>query len=99
MINVFAKAAHAPEVAMRIDSRMFDFILWAGPHGALALHAAPVKRSTRPGPGPTSASHACSSKINYLTVTRFLAKTQARRWRVPWALGAAVASYAHKSWD
>jgi NAD(P)-dependent dehydrogenase (short-subunit alcohol dehydrogenase family) len=26
VINVFAKAAHAPEAAMRIDSRMFDFI-------------------------------------------------------------------------
>ncbi len=26
VINVFAKAAHAPEAAMRIDSKMFDFI-------------------------------------------------------------------------
>ena len=26
VINVFAKAAHAPEAVMRIDSRMFDFI-------------------------------------------------------------------------
>ena len=47
VINVFAKAAHAPEAAMRIDSRMFDFIPKQVRNGLTMLP--PVKRITRPG--------------------------------------------------
>src|SRR5262245_46455936 len=44
LINVFAKAAHAPEAAMRIDSRMFDFIPKQVRSGLTMLP--PVKRIT-----------------------------------------------------
>jgi len=44
VINVFAKAAHAPEAAMRIDSRMFDFIPKQVRAGLIMLP--PVKRIT-----------------------------------------------------
>jgi len=44
IINVFAKAAHAPEAAMRIDSRMFDFIPKQVRSGLQMLP--PVKRIT-----------------------------------------------------
>ncbi|HKH42133.1 MAG TPA: SDR family oxidoreductase [Solirubrobacterales bacterium] len=44
VINVFAKAAHAPEAAMRIDSRMFDFIPKQVRAGLTMLP--PVKRIT-----------------------------------------------------
>jgi NAD(P)-dependent dehydrogenase (short-subunit alcohol dehydrogenase family) len=44
VINVFAKAAHAPEAAMRIDSRMFDFIPKQVRSGLTMLP--PVKRIT-----------------------------------------------------
>jgi NAD(P)-dependent dehydrogenase (short-subunit alcohol dehydrogenase family) len=44
VINVFAKAAHAPEAAMRIDSRMFDFIPKQVRMGLTMLP--PVKRIT-----------------------------------------------------
>ena len=44
VINVFAKAAHAPEATMRIDSRMFDFIPKQVRNGLTMLP--PVKRIT-----------------------------------------------------
>jgi NAD(P)-dependent dehydrogenase (short-subunit alcohol dehydrogenase family) len=44
VINTFAKAAHAPEAAMRIDSRMFDFIPKQVRGGLTMLP--PVKRIT-----------------------------------------------------
>jgi NAD(P)-dependent dehydrogenase (short-subunit alcohol dehydrogenase family) len=44
VINVFAKAAHAPEAVMRIDSRMFDFIPKQVRGGLTMLP--PVKRIT-----------------------------------------------------
>ncbi|MGE5747904.1 MAG: SDR family oxidoreductase [Solirubrobacterales bacterium] len=44
VINTFAKAAHAPEAAMRIDSRMFDFIPKQVRLGLTMLP--PVKRIT-----------------------------------------------------
>src|SRR3954470_8617842 len=44
VINAFAKAAHAPEAAMRIDSRMFDFIPKQVRAGLTMLP--PVKRIT-----------------------------------------------------
>jgi NAD(P)-dependent dehydrogenase (short-subunit alcohol dehydrogenase family) len=44
VINVFAKAAHAPEAAMRIDSRMLDFIPKQVRSGLTMLP--PVKRIT-----------------------------------------------------
>src|SRR5215210_4694015 len=44
VINVFARAAHAPEATMRIDSRMFDFIPKQVRSGVTMLP--PVKRIT-----------------------------------------------------
>jgi NAD(P)-dependent dehydrogenase (short-subunit alcohol dehydrogenase family) len=44
VINVFARAAHAPEAAMRIDSRMFEFIPKQVRSGLQMLP--PVKRIT-----------------------------------------------------
>jgi NAD(P)-dependent dehydrogenase (short-subunit alcohol dehydrogenase family) len=44
VINTFAKAAHAPEAVMRIDSRMFDFIPKQVRMGLTTLP--PVKRIT-----------------------------------------------------
>jgi NAD(P)-dependent dehydrogenase (short-subunit alcohol dehydrogenase family) len=44
IINTFARAAHAPEAAMRIDSRMFDFIPKQVRAGVQMLP--PVKRIT-----------------------------------------------------
>jgi NAD(P)-dependent dehydrogenase (short-subunit alcohol dehydrogenase family)/thioester reductase-like protein len=44
VINVFARAAHAPEAAMRIDSRMFEFIPKQVRGGLMMLP--PVKRIT-----------------------------------------------------
>ena len=44
VVNCFAKAAHAPEAAMRIDSRMFDFIPKQVRGGLQMLP--PVKRIT-----------------------------------------------------
>ena len=44
VINVFAKAAHAPEAVMRIDSKMFDFIPKQVRGGLTMLP--PVKRIT-----------------------------------------------------
>jgi NAD(P)-dependent dehydrogenase (short-subunit alcohol dehydrogenase family) len=44
VINVFAKAAHAPEATMRIDSKMFDFIPKQVRNGLTMLP--PVKRIT-----------------------------------------------------
>jgi NAD(P)-dependent dehydrogenase (short-subunit alcohol dehydrogenase family) len=44
VINVFARAAHAPEAAMRIDSRMFEFIPKQVRMGVQMLP--PVKRIT-----------------------------------------------------
>ena len=95
LINVFAKAAHAPEAAMRLDSRMFDFIPKQVRGGLTMLP--PVKRITDQVLADLGIPRSVLVYINYPT-TFDSAKTQAALEGTGIAV-PPLSSYADKLWD
>src|SRR4051794_7727459 len=95
VINAFARAAHAPEAAMRIDSRMFDFIPKQVRMGLTMLP--PVKRITDTVLADLGIPRSVLVYINYPTD---FAPTKPQE-----ALGGTgisappLASYAERLWD
>src|SRR4030095_5991351 len=100
VINVFARAAHAPEAAMRIDSRMFEFIPKQVRSGLTMLP--PVKRITDtaltdPGLADRGTPREVLFYINYPTdfdSTKTQTALEGTGISVP-----PLASYADKLWD
>ena len=95
VINVFAKAAHAPEAAMRIDSRMFDFIPKQVRGGLQMLP--PVKRITDQVLNDLGIPRSVLVYINYPTdfdSTRTQEALEGTGIAVP-----PLPSYADKLWD
>ena len=95
VINVFARAAHAPEAAMRIDSRMFDFIPKQMRSGLQMLP--PVKRITDQVLGDLGIPRSVLVYINY--PTKFdSARTQAALEGTDISV-PPLPSYADRLWD
>ena len=95
VINVFAKAAHAPEAAMRIDSRMFDFIPKQVRMGLTMLP--PVKRITDQVLADLGIPRSVLVYINYPTEfdsTKAQTALEGTGISVP-----PLASYAERLWD
>jgi NAD(P)-dependent dehydrogenase (short-subunit alcohol dehydrogenase family) len=95
VINVFAKAAHAPEAAMRIDSRMFDFIPKQVRRGLTMLP--PVKRITDQVLADLGIPRTVLIYINYPTdfdSTKTQTALEGTGISVP-----PLASYADRLWD
>jgi thioester reductase-like protein len=95
VVNTFARAAHAPEAAMRIDSRMFEFIPKQVRSGLQMLP--PVKRITDQLLSDFGIPRSVLFYINY--PTRFdsrntLQALEGTDIRVP-----PLPSYADKLWD
>jgi NAD(P)-dependent dehydrogenase (short-subunit alcohol dehydrogenase family) len=95
VINVFAKAAHAPEAAMRIDSRMLDFIPKQVRSGLTMLP--PVKRITDQVLADLGIPRSVLVYINYPTdfdSTKTQTALEGTGISVP-----PLPSYADKLWD
>ncbi len=95
IINVFAKAAHAPEAAMRIDSRMFNFVPKQIRMGIQMLP--PVKRITDQILHDLGIPREVLVYINYPTSfdsSRARAALEGTGISVP-----PLPSYADKLWD
>ncbi|HEY1238603.1 MAG TPA: SDR family oxidoreductase [Solirubrobacterales bacterium] len=95
VINVFAKAAHAPEAAMRIDSRMLDFIPKQVRSGLTMLP--PVKRITDQVLADLGIPRSVLVYINYPTdfdSTKTQTVLEGTGISVP-----PLRSYADKLWD
>ncbi len=95
VINTFAKAAHAPEAVMRIDSRMFDFIPKQVRGGLTMLP--PVKRITDQVLGDLGIPRSVLVYINYPTdfdSTKTQEALEGTDISVP-----PLPSYADKLWD
>ncbi|HEY6771616.1 MAG TPA: SDR family oxidoreductase [Solirubrobacterales bacterium] len=95
VINVFAKAAHAPEAAMRIDSRMLDFIPKQVRSGLTMLP--PVKRITDQVLADLGIPRSVLVYINYPTdfdSTKTQTALEGTGISVP-----RLASYAERLWD
>jgi NAD(P)-dependent dehydrogenase (short-subunit alcohol dehydrogenase family) len=95
VINVFAKAAHAPEAALRIDSRMFDFIPKQVRMGLTMLP--PVKRITDQVLADLGIPRSVLVYINYPTdfdSTKTQTALEGTGIAVP-----PLASYAERLWD
>jgi NAD(P)-dependent dehydrogenase (short-subunit alcohol dehydrogenase family) len=95
VINVFARAAHAPEAAMRIDSRMFDFIPKQVRMGVQMLP--PVQRITDTVLADLGIPRQVLVYINYPTdfdSTKTQTALEGTGISVP-----PLASYADKLWD
>jgi NAD(P)-dependent dehydrogenase (short-subunit alcohol dehydrogenase family) len=95
VINVFARAAHAPEAAMRIDSRMFEFIPKQVRSGLTMLP--PVKRITDTVLADLGIPREVLVYINYPTdfdSTKTQTALEGTGISVP-----PLASYADKLWD
>jgi NAD(P)-dependent dehydrogenase (short-subunit alcohol dehydrogenase family) len=95
VINVFAKAAHAPEAAMRIDSRMLDFIPKQVRSGLTMLP--PVKRITDQVLADLGIPRSVLVYINYPTdfdSTKTQTALEGTGISVP-----PLRSYADKLWD
>jgi NAD(P)-dependent dehydrogenase (short-subunit alcohol dehydrogenase family) len=95
VINVFAKAAHAPEAAMRIDSRMFDFIPKQVRSGLTMLP--PVKRITDQVLADLGIPRSVLVYINYPTdfdSTKAQTALEGTGISVP-----PLPSYAERLWD
>jgi NAD(P)-dependent dehydrogenase (short-subunit alcohol dehydrogenase family) len=95
VINVFAKAAHAPEAAMRIDSRMFDFIPKQVRNGLTMLP--PVKRITDQVLADLGIPRSVLVYINYPTdfdSTKTQTALEGTGISVP-----PLPSYAERLWD
>ena len=95
VINVFAKAAHAPEAAMRIDSRMFDFIPKQVRMGLTMLP--PVKRISDQILADLGIPRQVLVYINYpadFDSTKTQAALEGTGISVP-----PLASYAERLWD
>ncbi len=95
VINTFAKAAHAPEAAMRIDSRMFDFIPKQVRMGLTMLP--PVKRITDQVLADLGIPRSVLVYINYPTdfdSTRTQEALEGTGISVP-----PLPSYAERLWD
>jgi NAD(P)-dependent dehydrogenase (short-subunit alcohol dehydrogenase family) len=95
VINVFAKAAHAPEAAMRIDSRMLDFIPKQVRSGLTMLP--PVKRITDQVLADLGIPRSVLVYINYPTdfdSTKTQTALEGTGISVP-----PLRSYAERLWD
>jgi len=95
VINTFAKAAHAPEAVMRIDSRMFDFIPKQVRGGLTMLP--PVKRITDQVLADLGIPRSVLVYINYPTdfdSTRTQEALEGSGISVP-----PLPSYAARLWD
>ena len=95
VINTFAKAAHAPEATMRIDSRMFDFIPKQVRAGLTMLP--PVKRITDQVLADLGIPRSVLVYINYPTdfeSTKTQGLLEGSGISVP-----PLASYADRLWD
>ena len=95
VINVFAKAAHAPEAAMRIDSKMFEFIPKQVRMGLTMLP--PVKRFTDQVLADLGIPRSVLVYINYPTdfdSTKTQTALEGTGISVP-----PLASYAERLWD
>ncbi len=95
VINAFAKAAHAPEAVMRIDSRMFDFIPKQVRGGLTMLP--PVKRITDQVLADLGIPRSVLVYINYPTdfdSTKTQEALEGTGISVP-----PLNSYADKLWD
>jgi NAD(P)-dependent dehydrogenase (short-subunit alcohol dehydrogenase family) len=95
VINVFARAAHAPEAAMRIDSRMFEFIPKQVRGGLMMLP--PVKRITDQVLHDLGIPRSVLVYINYPTdfdSTKTQTALEGTGISVP-----PLASYAERLWD
>jgi NAD(P)-dependent dehydrogenase (short-subunit alcohol dehydrogenase family) len=95
VINAFAKAAHAPEAAMRIDSKMFEFIPKQVRMGLTMLP--PVKRFTDQVLADFGIPRSVLVYINYPTdfdSTKTQEALEETDIRVP-----PLPSYADKLWD
>src|SRR5829696_281640 len=95
VINVFAKAAHAPEAAMRIDSRMFEFIPKQVRMGLTMLP--PVKRITDQVLADLGIPRSVLVYINYPTdfdSTKTQTALEGTGISVP-----PLPSYAERLWD
>src|SRR5215208_350504 len=95
VINTFAKAAHAPEAVMRIDSRMFDFIPKQVRGGLTMLP--PVKRITDQVLADLGIPRSVLVYINYPTdfdSTKTQTALEGTGISVP-----PLPSYAERLWD
>jgi NAD(P)-dependent dehydrogenase (short-subunit alcohol dehydrogenase family) len=95
VINAFARAAHAPEAAMRIDSRMFEFIPKQVRSGLTMLP--PVKRITDTVLADLGIPRQVLVYINYpadFDSTKTQTALEGTGISVP-----PLASYADKLWD
>jgi NAD(P)-dependent dehydrogenase (short-subunit alcohol dehydrogenase family) len=95
VINAFAKAAHAPEAVMRIDSRMFDFIPKQVRGGLTMLP--PVKRITDQVLADLGIPRSVLVYINYPTdfdSTKAQVALEGTGIAVP-----PLPSYAERLWD
>ena len=95
IINLFAKAAHAPEAAMRIDSKMLDFIPKQVRNGLTMLP--PVKRITDQVLADLGIPRSVLVYINYPTdfdSTKTQTALEGTGISVP-----PLASYADRLWD
>jgi NAD(P)-dependent dehydrogenase (short-subunit alcohol dehydrogenase family) len=95
VVNAFARAAHAPEAAMRIDSRMFDFIPKQVRSGLTMLP--PVKRITDQVLADLGIPRSVLVYINYPTdfdSTKAQTALEGTGISVP-----PLPSYAERLWD
>lgn len=95
LINVFARAAHAPQLTMRIDTRMFSFMPPVLRHGIGALP--PVKRIRAQVLGDLGIPEQAFAFLNY--PTRFDNRDAAKALAGSGIACPPLDSYAWRLWD
>lgn len=95
VLNVFARAAHAPQMTLRVNARMFSFIPSAVIDGLASL--APVRRITQQVLSDLGIPRQILRYLNY--PTRFDSREADRALRGTGLVAPPLESYAHRLWD
>lgn len=95
VLNVFARAAHAPQMTLRVNARMFAFIPSAVIDGLASL--APVRRITQQVLSDLGIPREILRYLNY--PTRFDSREADRALRGTGLVAPPLESYAHRLWD
>jgi NAD(P)-dependent dehydrogenase (short-subunit alcohol dehydrogenase family) len=94
-LNMFARAAHAPQMTMRVNARMFGFIPSFVVDAVASL--APVRRITHQVLADLGMPREMFRYINY--PTRFDSREADRALRGTGLAAPPLESYAHRLWD
>jgi NAD(P)-dependent dehydrogenase (short-subunit alcohol dehydrogenase family)/thioester reductase-like protein len=95
VLNIFAKAAHAPQMSMRVNAKMFGFIPAPVVYGVASL--APVKRAIKVTLNDLGIPRDVFQFVNW--PTRYDNREAAKALKGSGIVVPPLESYAHRLWD